>query len=111
MEGDVDVGNRVEELGPKGGLVHGLVLAVAADQGHLGRLDKMLVGHKLVLSPAAPHRIKTAWKGTETILVKIAAEVFRRLIELLDLASPQTSKHGGLPTLEIIRLSTWHKRA
>ncbi len=110
MEGDVDVGNGVEELGPEGGLVHGLVLAVAADQGHLGGgVDKMLVGHKLVLSPAAPHRIKTAWKGTETILVKIAAKVFRRLIELLDLASPQTSNHGGLPTLEIIRLSIWHK--
>ena len=59
MEGDVDVGNGVEELGPEGGLVHGLVLAVAADQGHLGGgVDKMLVGHKLILSPAAPHRIK-----------------------------------------------------
>ena len=35
VEGDVDVGDAVEDLGPEGRLVRHLGLAVAADQRHL----------------------------------------------------------------------------
>ena len=35
VEGDVDVGDAVEDLGPERGLVRRLGLAVAADQRHL----------------------------------------------------------------------------
>ena len=38
VEGDVDVGDAVEDLGPEGRLVRRLGLAVTTDQRHLGRV-------------------------------------------------------------------------